>query len=83
VDQLGKRLPARPQRDPSIQRGGDERVAQRVRPNGLGDPGAAGDAPNDSPGAVAVQSAPIGSQEDGSFGALADGQVDRPGSARR
>jgi hypothetical protein len=72
-----------PQRDPSIQRGGDERVEQRVRPNGRGDPGAAGDPADDPPGAVAVQSAPIGSQEDGSFGTLAEGHVDRPGSARR
>lgn len=44
--------------------------------------GAAGEAPDDPSGAVAVQPAPIGRQEDGSFGALADGQVDRPGGAR-
>ena len=43
------------QRDPSVQRGGDERVPQGVRPDRLGDPGAAG-YPADNPGgAVPVQ----------------------------
>jgi hypothetical protein len=58
-------------------------VPQSVRPNGLGDPGAAGDPADDPPGAMAVQPSPIGSQEDESFGTLADGRVDSPGSARR
>ncbi len=40
-----------PQRHPGIQRRGDERVAQRVRPDGLGDPGPPGDAVDDPPGA--------------------------------
>jgi hypothetical protein len=53
-----------PQRHPGIQRGGDERVPQRVRPDRLGDPGAAGDPADDPPGAVPVQPAPIGGQED-------------------
>jgi len=44
-----------PQRDPGVQRGGDERVAQRVGPDGFGDPGVAGYPPDDPPGAVAVQ----------------------------
>jgi hypothetical protein len=67
-----------PQRDPSVQRRGDERVPQRVRPDRLGDPGAARDSADDPPGAVPVQPTAIGGQEDRSFGALADGQVDRP-----
>ena len=37
---------------------------------------------DDPPGTVPVQPAPISGQEDGSFGAFADGQVDRPGGAR-
>jgi hypothetical protein len=47
-----------PQRDPGIQRGGDERVPQRVRPDGLGEPGPAGDPPDDPPGGVTVHSGP-------------------------
>jgi hypothetical protein len=44
-----------PQRDPGVKRGGDERVPQGVRPDRLGDPGAAG-YPADNPGgAVPVQ----------------------------
>ena len=37
------------QRDPSVQRRGEERVPQGVRPDVLGDLGAAGDAPDDPP----------------------------------
>jgi hypothetical protein len=72
-----------PQRHPGIQRGGDERVPQRVRPDCLGDPGAAGDPADDPPGAVPVQPAPIGGQEDWPLAALADSQVDSPGGPRR
>jgi hypothetical protein len=71
------------QRDPGVQRCGDERVPQRVRPDRLGDPGAAGDPADDPPGAVPVQPPAIDGQEDGPVTALADGQVDRPGGARR
>jgi hypothetical protein len=52
-------------------------------PMGLGYSGAAGDPADDPPGAMPVQPAAIGGQEDRSFGALADGQVDRPCGARR
>ncbi len=69
--------------DPGVQRGGDECVAQGVRPHRLGDPGPAGGASDDPARAVAVQPPAIRSQEDRAFGALAGGQVDRPGSARR
>ena len=54
-------------------------MPQGVRPDRLGDPGAA----DDPPGAVPVQPPAIGGQEDRSVAALADGQVDRPGGARR
>ena len=70
------------QRDPGIQRGGDERVAERVRCDGLGDPGAAGDAADDPSGAVPVQPPAVRGQEHRPFGALADGQVDRSGGPR-
>jgi hypothetical protein len=70
-----------PQRHPGIQTG-DERVPQRVRGDGLGDPGAAGGPADDPPGAVPVQPPPFPGQEYWAFGALADGQVDRPGAVR-
>jgi hypothetical protein len=54
-----------------------------VRPDGLGDPGTAGGPADGPPGAVPVQSATVGGQEDGALAALADGQVDRPGGVRR
>jgi len=67
---------------PRIQRR-RENVPERVRPDVLGNPGPAGDPADDPPSAMAVQPPPIGGQEDGSFAALADRQVDCPGSARR
>jgi hypothetical protein len=51
-------------------------------PDGFGDPGAAGCPPDDPPGTMPVQPAAVQSEEDRSFGAFADGQVDRPGGAR-
>jgi transposase len=71
-----------PQRDPSIQGGGNECVAQRVRSDRLGDPGAAGNPANDPPGTMPVQPPTVRGQEDGAVDPLADGQVDRPGGAR-
>ena len=58
-------------------------MPQGVRPDRLGDPGAAGDPADDPPSAVPVQPSAIGGQEDPSVAALVDGQVDRPGGARR
>jgi hypothetical protein len=52
-----------------------------MRPDGLGDPGPAGDLADDPSGAMAVQPPPIGRQEDGSFASLADCQVDCPRGA--
>ena len=70
------------QRDPGIERGGNERVPERVRRDGLGDPGAAGDLADDPPGAVPVQPPPVRGQEHRPVGSFADGQVDRAGGAR-
>jgi hypothetical protein len=47
------------------------------------DPGAAGYARDDPPGAVPVQAVPVHGEEDQSFAALADGQVDGPWCAAR
>ena len=62
---------------------GDERVAQRVRPDGLGQSGAAGGAADDPGGAVPVQPVPGSGEEDRPFASFADGQVDRACGARR
>ena len=70
------------QRDPGIERGGNKRVPQRVRRDGLADSGAARGLTDDPPGAVPVQPPPVSGQEDRPLGTLADGQVDRPGRAR-
>jgi len=67
------------QRDPGIQRGGDECVSERVRDHGLGDRGASGGLAGDPPGAVPVQPPPAGGQEDRPAGALADGPGRSPG----
>jgi len=47
------------QRHAGVERGGDERVPQRVRPGRLDDPGAAGGPADDPRGAVPVQPAAI------------------------
>src|SRR5213076_3334078 len=62
---------------------GDERVAERVWPDGLADPGPARGLSGDPCGAVPVQPPAIGSQEDRPLAALTDGQVDGPRGARR
>jgi hypothetical protein len=66
------------ERDPGVEGGGDERVPQRVRPNGFGDPRAAGDPADDPGGSVPVQPLPVVGEEDWPVRPLADSQVDRP-----
>jgi hypothetical protein len=61
---------------------GDESMVQDVEADLLGDPGAAGDTPDDAGGGVPIRPPAIDSREQRSFSALADGQVDRPGGAR-
>ena len=68
---------------PGVETGSDERMPQRVRPDRLGDPGAAGGPADDPRGAVPVQPPAIDGQEDRPVAALADGQVDRPRRAWR
>jgi hypothetical protein len=53
------------QRHAGVERGGDERMPQRVRPYVLADPGAAGDLADNPPGAVPVQPPPAGGEESG------------------
>jgi hypothetical protein len=71
-----------PQRDPGVQRGGNERVSERVGRYDFGDPGPAGSAADDAPGAVPVHPPPVRGQEHRPYGALADGQVERPRGPR-
>jgi hypothetical protein len=58
-------------------------MSERVRDDGLGDPGAARDLADDPAGAVPVQPPPFRCQEHRPACALGDGQVDRPGGPRR
>jgi hypothetical protein len=62
------------QRHPGIERGGYERVPQRVRPDPFDNPGAAGDTSDDPPCAVPVQPPPRCGQEDRAIAAFPDGQ---------
>jgi hypothetical protein len=67
-----------PQGDAGVQRRGDKRVPQGVRPDRLAEPGAAGDPADDPRRAMPIQPTAIGGQKDRSFGALANSQVNRP-----
>jgi hypothetical protein len=58
-------------------------VPQGVRPDWLGDPGAAGQAAHDPGGTVPVEPLPVGAEEDRPVHPLTDGQVDRPRRPRR
>jgi hypothetical protein len=71
------------QRHPGIKRRGYERVPERVGRDGLADARSAGDLADDPAGAVPVQPPAVGGLERRPAGALADGQIDRPGGARR
>jgi len=71
------------QRHPGIQCGSDERMSQRVGRDGLADPGAPRDFADDPASAVPGQPPPVGGQEYRPVRSVTDGQVDRPGRARR
>jgi hypothetical protein len=58
-------------------------MPERVGRDGLADPGTAGGLADNPPGAVPVQPPPVRGQEHRPAGALADGQVERPGGPRR
>jgi Pyridoxamine 5'-phosphate oxidase len=60
-----------PKRYSGVEHCGDERVQQRMRPDLLGDPGAAGDPADHSRGAVPVQPVAVASKEDRPLAALA------------
>jgi hypothetical protein len=61
----------------------EPRPGPTQRPDRFDDSGAAGDPTDDPRRTVAVQPPAVRSQEERPVTALADGQVDRPGSARR
>jgi hypothetical protein len=61
------------ERDPGIQRGGDGRMPQRVRPDQLGDPGTDGYPADDPGGTVPVQPLPVVAEEDRPVHPLTDG----------
>jgi|HubBroStandDraft_1064217.scaffolds.fasta_scaffold07294_8 hypothetical protein len=70
------------ERDAGVERGGDERVSQSVRSDGLLQSGAAGDPADDPPGAVPIEPIAGWSEEGRSVAAFANGQVDRAGGPR-
>jgi hypothetical protein len=71
------------ERDPGVKGGGNERVPQRVGPDWLGDPGAAGYPADDPRRAVPVQPLSVAGKEDRPLGPFADRQVDGPCGAGR
>ena len=70
------------ERDTGVESGGDEGVAEGVRPDPLVHAGPLRDPAYDAGCAVAVQARSVGPGEDRSREPLADGQVDRPGGTR-
>ena len=71
------------ERDGGAECGCDKRVSRGVRADWFVQSGASGDAVDDPPGAVPIQPRTGRGQEDRSFAAFADGEVDHPGGARR
>jgi hypothetical protein len=71
------------QRDSGVERSGDERVPQRVRPDALGDPCLSGDSSDDPPGGVTVESSTGAVHEDRALDSLTDREVEYPGDPRR
>jgi hypothetical protein len=69
--------------DAGIQGGGDEGMAEGVRPDPLFDGRPFCDPAHDSRRAVAVQGGAVRPDEDRARGSPPDGQVDRQGCARR
>ena len=69
--------------DAGVERGGDERVAQRVGSDALGDFGSAGDASADPGCGVTVEALTVGAEEEWPFAAFADREIDRTCGTRR
>jgi hypothetical protein len=63
--------------------GGDERMAERVRADGLVDPGFTAEAANDPPGGVTVQPSSVSADEDRTLDPFTDSEVDGSRCARR
>ena len=71
-----------PQRHVGIECGGNGHVPERVGPDRLGDPSAAGYPADDPGGAVPVQPPAIRRDEDRALAPLAHSQIDHLGGAR-
>jgi hypothetical protein len=71
------------QRNPSVQRSGDECVPEGVGAHALGDPRPSGDAAHDPSGRVSIDPPPVDSHEDRPVAAFADRQIDGPGRPGR
>jgi hypothetical protein len=71
------------ERDAGIERGGDGRMAQGVRPDPLPNPGSAGDTPDDPGGGVTVEPLTVDVEEERPFAAFADCEIDGTSGAWR
>jgi hypothetical protein len=71
------------QRAPGVERGGDERVPQRVRSDALGNASLAGDATHDPARGVAVETFAVCADKDRPLAAFPDDEVDGAGGAGR
>src|ERR1700674_5619158 len=60
-----------------------ESMSESMRTDQFGDPGASGQAAHDPPGGMPVKTPPGAIEKDRTLWALADGQIDGPGGARR
>jgi hypothetical protein len=66
------------QRNSGVERSGDERVPQRMRPDALGDPGLSGYATHNASGGMAVGSLTGAVHEDRALETLTDREVEYP-----
>ena len=69
------------ERDAGVERGGDERVPERVGSDLLGDARTSGDTPHDTSRRMAIEPAAVVGLEDRSFATFTDGEVNSACSA--
>ena len=67
--------------DAGVERGGDERMTQRVRSNAFVEPGSTGEATNNSPRRMPIETIAVIVDQDRPVETFADGQGDSPRDA--
>ena len=78
-DRRARPLPGVAEWEAGVERGGDERMPQRVRAELLDQPGTASHATHDPPHATTVHASTVGAEKDRPRHAFADRRVDTPG----